>query len=204
LQQPFKKEIYHNKISQQQNSMNKLKLLVVAAVLFTTATTASAQKTGYISLDQLVAIMPEVKKIDSLLQKYQTDSLNTHFTYLLTEYNRKDSIVNSKDSAKTPASVRAQVRQELEGLTYQLQNWQQIAQNAMQEKQNDLLEPIYTKAIAALNTVAKENGYSYVYNREALLVAPPADDLLPMVAKKLNLKLPATAATQPPGAQPRR
>jgi len=204
LQQPIKKEIYHNKTSQQQNSMNKLKLLVVAAVLFTTATTASAQKTGYISLDQLVAIMPEVKKIDSLLQKYQTDSLNTHFTYLLTEFNRKDSIVNGKDSATRPASVRAQVRQELEGLTYQLQNWQQIAQNAMQEKQNDLLEPIYTKAMAALNTVAKENGYSYVYSREALLVAPPGDDLLPMVAKKLNLKLPATAAAQPAGAQPRR
>jgi outer membrane protein len=27
-----------------------------------------------------------------------------------------------------------------------------------------------------------------------LIVAPPADDLLPLVAKKLNLKLPAGAA----------
>ncbi len=47
--------------------------------------------------------------------------------------------------------------------------------------------------MTTLNTVAKENGYSYVYSKEALLVAPPGDDLLPLVAKKLNIKLPPNA-----------
>ena len=48
--------------------------------------------------------------------------------------------------------------------------------------------------MATVNTVAKEAGYTYVLNQEALLVAPPGDDLLPLVAKKLNLKLPAGTA----------
>lgn len=56
-----------------------------------------------------------------------------------------------------------------------------------------MLQPIYMKAMNALNAVAKEGGYTYVYNQEALLVAPPADNLLPLVAKKLNIKLPANA-----------
>ncbi|HEY0751533.1 MAG TPA: OmpH family outer membrane protein [Chitinophagaceae bacterium] len=174
--------------------MKKIRLFLVIAVIAFSFTTASAQKTGYISLDQVVSLMPEVRKIDSLLQKYQADSLNPQFTYMLTEYNRKDSIANGKDSLKTPATVRAQIRQELEGLAYQLQNWQSIVQNALQQKQNDFLEPIYVKAMNALNAVAKENGYSYVFNKESLLVAPPGDELLPLVAKKLNLKLPPSTA----------
>lgn len=171
--------------------MNKLKLIAIAAIIFLTAATSNAQKTGYISIDNVVRLMPEVGKIDSLLQKFQTDSLNPQYVYLIQEYNRKDSLVNGKDSAKTPAAQRPIIRQEMEGLAYQIQNWQTIVRNAMEGKQSEILEPIYRKAINALNTVAKENGYSYVYSQEALLVAPPADDLLPLVAKKLNLKLPA-------------
>ena len=136
--------------------------------------------------------MPETGKLDTLLQRYQADSLNPQFAYMVSEYNRKDSMISTKDSVKYQATVRNQVRQELEGLAYQIQNWQGIVQNAMQSKQNELLEPIYRKAMNALNAAAKENGYAYVLNREALLVVPPADDLLPLVAKKLNLKVPAT------------
>jgi outer membrane protein len=177
--------------------MNKIKLFIVVAVL-TASFTASAQKSGYISLDQVVRLMPEVGKLDTVLQRYQADSLNPQFTYMVSEYNRKDSIANGRDSLKTPAVTRQQIRQELEGLAYQIQNWQQIVQNALQGKQSELLEPIYSKAMTALNAVAKEGGYSYVYNKEALLVAPPADDLLPLVAKRLNIKLPpATAGAAP-------
>ena len=179
--------------------MNKIKLFILASVLIT-GLGASAQKSGYISLDQVVGLMPEAGKVDSMLQRYQADSLNPQFSYMVSEYNRKDSLVNSKDSLKTAPAVRAQIRQELEGMAYQIQNWQQIVQNALQGKQSEIVEPIYRKAMAALNAVAKEAGYTYVYNREALLVAPPADDLLPLVAKKLNIKLPTPAA----GAAPKK
>ena len=181
--------------------MNKIKLFVVA--LFVVAGfSASAQKTGYISLDQIVALMPEVKRIDSSLQRFQADSLNPQFSYMVSEYNRKDSLANGKDSSKTPAATRAVMRQELEGLAYQIQNWQGIVQNELQGKQNEMLQPIYLKAMNALNAVAKENGYTYVYNQEALLVAPPADNLLPLVAKRLNIKLPATGAAPATSATP--
>jgi len=175
--------------------MNKLKFFLVALIATVAVSTASAQKTGYIRVDDVIYLMPETGKIDSLLQRFQADSLNPNFAYLVSEYNRKDSMVNTKDSVKHPVSVRNQVRQELQGLAYQIQNWQGFVQEALQEKQNDLLEPIYRKVINAIQTVAKENGYTYVYNKEALLVAPPADDLLPLVAKKLNLRLPNNANT---------
>ncbi len=184
--------------------MNKFKVFLMAAILTITAGSAMAQKSGYISMDQVVSLMPELRRVDTLLQHYQSDSLNPQFSYMVSEYNRKDSTANGKDSLKTPAAVRMQIRQELEQLAYQIQNWQQIAQNAMEGKRNTLLEPIYAKAISAVQQVAKDNGYGYVYTKEALLVAPPTDDLLPLVAKKLNLRVPAagSARTVAPAERP--
>jgi outer membrane protein len=178
--------------------MNKIKLVAVALIALVSSLSASAQKTGYISIDQVVGMMPEVGRIDTLLQKFQADSLNTAYAYMISEYQRKDSMVNSKDSSKTPAAVRAIARQEMEGMAYQIQNWQSIAQQEMQNKQNQLLNPVYQKVMAALNAVAKENGYSYVINKEQLLVAPPNDDLFPLVAKRLNIKLPPAGGTGAP------
>ncbi len=171
----------------------KFRFFIAAAILMISAT-ASAQKTGYISLEQIVSLMPEIRKIDSSLQRYQSDSINGEFASIVQEYNYKDSIMNAKDTLSMPAQVKNQYRQDIQGLAYQIQNWQAIAQQAIQNKQSEMLEPVYVKVMNALNAVAKENGYTYVYNKEVLLVAPPSDDLLPLVAKKLNIKLPPANA----------
>ena len=64
------------------------------------------------------------------------------------------------------------------------------------KRQQELIGPINKKAYDAIQAVAKENSYVFVFEKEALLVAPPAEDILPLVAKKLNIKLP------PAGSQP--
>ena len=171
--------------------MNKIKILILAAVMVAGASTVHAQKSGYISVDQVMSLMPELARIDTVLQKYQADSINTEFASLIQEYNYKDSILNKTDTTKIPVAVKRQHRQDLEQIAYQVQNWQQISQQAMQAKQQELLGPVYQKVYGAINAVAKENNYAFVYAQEALLVAPPSDNLLPMVAKKLNIKMPA-------------
>ncbi|HEX6334418.1 MAG TPA: OmpH family outer membrane protein [Flavisolibacter sp.] len=177
--------------------MNRIKILLLASVITLTAGSAMAQKTGYIRVDDVVALMPETKNLQSAIEKFQTDSLQPRFNYTLAEYRRKDSIVNGRDSLKTPAVVRAKMREEMQNDLYELQNWENITQQILQNKQEALLEPLYRKAVEAIQQVAKENGYTHVYTKDALLVAPPNDDLLPLVAKKLNLKLPGTASTSP-------
>jgi outer membrane protein len=178
--------------------MNKIKLFFLAAIVLITAGSASAQKTGYIRVDDVIAIMPETAKLQGILSKFQTDSLQPRFNYTLAEYQRKDSIVNGKDSTKTPAAIRVKMREEMQRDMYELQNWQTISQEIMQNKQESLLEPLYRKAIEGIQAVAKESGYAYVYTKDALIVAPPADDLLPLVAKKLNLTIP-TGGAKPAG-----
>ncbi|GAA4738772.1 OmpH family outer membrane protein [Flavisolibacter ginsenosidimutans] len=187
--------------------MNKFKLFFLAAIMILGASSmkVQGQKTGYFSIEEMLSLMPEVGKIDTLLQRYQVDSINTEFQSIIQDYNYKDSLLNKTDSTKIPQATRRQYRRDLEAITYQVQNWQQISQQAMQNKQQELLAPVYQKVYAALNQVAKDNGYAFVYRQEALLVAPPGDNLIPLVAKKLNVKLPAGAlqnegaATRPAG-----
>jgi outer membrane protein len=186
--------------------MNKIKLFLLATVITVAATSVQGQKAGYMNIEQMLSIMPEVGKIDTLLKKFQTDSLNTEFQGLVQDYNYKDSMLNKSDTSKMPTTIKRQYRQDLESIAYQVQNWQQISQNVMQSKQQELLAPIYQKIYTAINQVAKENGYAYVYKEEALIVAPPADNMLPLVAKKLNIKLPTqdngAAANRPAANKP--
>ncbi|MFI5133117.1 MAG: OmpH family outer membrane protein [Chitinophagales bacterium] len=170
--------------------MKKVKVFIAALSLFIAVSAGAQMKVGYISVDMMVRLMPETTKIDSLIEKYQADSLQPQYNYTLSEYLRKDSLVNGKDSLKTPAAVRAKIREEMQNDAYELQNWQSIVQQATENKQNEFLEPIYKKVLDAIKAVAKEKGYTHVFSKEAFLVAPEGDDMIVMVAEKLKVKLP--------------
>jgi len=175
--------------------MKKITAIIVLATGLITGSLQAQNKTGYIKVDDMVSLMPEIKKIDTLLNIFQNDSLPRTYNYLLSQYQRYDSIAN--DSTRSPLVVRQDAAKQRTGFLEELQNWQSSAQQMFEAKQNSLLQPIYAKVINAINDVAKEKGYSYIYSREALLVAPPADDILPMVAEKLKVKLPPAATTKP-------
>jgi outer membrane protein len=65
------------------------------------------------------------------------------------------------------------------------------------KKEQELLAPIQQKAVQTSQAVAKENGYAYILPKEQLISFPAADDILPLVLKKLNIAAPAPAAAAP-------
>jgi outer membrane protein len=174
----------------------------IACCLLVAGINASSQtKIGYMSIEQMVSIMPEAGKLDTVLQKYQNDSLNQTLNTIVQEYQYKDSLLNKVDTSKTPKSVLTQLRTDVNVLAYQIQNWQTLAGQAYQAKQEQLLAPIYNKVGTALRQVAKEKGYTHVFAKDVFLVAPDGDDLLPLVAAKLGVKIPP-AMTQKPVGKP--
>jgi outer membrane protein len=168
--------------------MKKLKVFVAAVCLLIAGSAMSQSKLGYIKIDDVVSLMPGTSKIDSLLERYQLDSIQPEYTSLVEQYQFNDSLY--RDSVKTPPSVRAEIAKKLPGFIYQIQNWQQIQQQALEAKQNQLLSPIYKDVYDAVKLVAKEKGYTHVFNREAFLIVPDADDLIIPVLTKLKIKVP--------------
>lgn len=165
-----------------------LSLFALATCILFAGNAGAQMKFGYISVDNMVGIMPETAKLDSLLDRYQADSINPQYAQIVSLYQYKDSVY--RDSVKTPPAVRKQIEQELPTLIYQIQNWQQIVNQAVEAKQNELLAPIYRKVYDAIKAVAKEKGYTHIVTKEAFLVAPDADDIIAAVAAKLKVTLP--------------
>ena len=79
---------------------------------------------------------------------------------------------------------------ELTDMQDRLKQFEQNAQKDLQDKQNALMAPTIAKANKAINDVAKENGFSYIFNTTdgVLLYSEGGDDIMPLVKKKLNLK----------------
>jgi len=167
------------------------------------AGSASAQiKIGYIRIDDMVSLMPETGKVDTLIQIYQVDSLNPRLRSEVEFFQYKDSILSKTDTSKTPKSVLNQMKVDRDNHLYFINNFQQLAQQAVQAKQDELLTPIYSKVYDAIKAVAKEKGYTHVLSQDAFLVAPEGDNILFAVAAKLKVKLPPQLQQQAGGAKP--
>ncbi len=167
-------------------------MTVMALVIFSSNINAQ-NKIGYISVDEVLGAMPEVKKVQGDLASYDS-SLQINYSETLKEYLSKDSTFR-KDSLKLSPALRQAKESELDKLAGELQNFQQNYQNMLTEKRNQLMQPVVEKAVATIKEVAKANGYTYVFSKEALLVQPEGDDLLPLVKKKLGI-------TDAPAAKP--
>lgn len=179
-----------------------MKKILTAALIFialAATTSVNAQKIGYISTEELVSILPETAKADTNLQQYRTALIQnaqekqTSLEAAIEKFN--------KDTASMSNSVKEVKRTELQKMLNDLQSEEQRIQQQLQQRQQELITPINRKAFEAIQAVAKDNGYTYVLEKGALLVAPPGEDILPLVAKKLNVKVPAGRAQAPGAAQ---
>lgn len=168
-------------------------VVLFASGLMMVAAHAQAQsKIGYISSQEVISIMPETRKADSSLNDYRNALFASAQEKQNAFYASYEKFI--KDSTTMSEAVKTVKRTELNKLSTELSGEEERIQRLLQEKREELIMPINKKAFDAIQAVAKESGFTYVFEKEALLVAPPAEDILPLVAKKLNIKLPAPGA----------
>jgi outer membrane protein len=98
------------------------------------------------------------------------------------------------DSTKMSPAAKNAKKEMMKKLLVELQGFEGNYQQKMQQKQEELMAPIAQKANQLISDIAKANGFTYVFRKEALLVQPDADDMLPLVKKKLD----GAGAPKPP------
>lgn len=170
--------------------MRKVFGILLFAALILTAQEGIAQslKTGHINRDDIIMAMPDY---DSAMKKYNAygQELTNALELMQVEYNNKlDQYV--KDSKNLTDLVKANKEQELGDMQNRINNFQQQAQVQLQDKQAELLNPIVEKATNAINAVAKEGGYVYIYDVRTLVYVDTvkSTDLGPLVKAKLGIK----------------
>ena len=82
------------------------------------------------------------------------------------------------------------MEKELADLQSRIAGFQQKAQQDLQGKQQEFLQPIVDKAKTAIKEIAKENAYTIVLNsiEDVLLYNEGAEDIMPLVKKKLGIE----------------
>jgi len=163
---------------------------------------AQAIKIGYFDLETMISFMPGANKIDSLMQLFVRDSINAEYDFRVSEFNRQDSMLRA-DSAKMLPKIYQERKSKLFQEFYLLQNWQEYSQQMYQQKQQELVGPFAQKAVDALRKVIEEEKYTHVFKSDTFYDAPKTDDLIPKVAKKLGVTIPAQPQQPGGGGIPR-
>lgn len=168
--------------------MKLFRNLFVVFVLFTAFNTIQAQKVAHIDSEQLLMAMPETKAMENELKKVQqtyADEYNGQATALQAKLKKYDAEAPTQTDDKNKERM-----EEVESLKEKIQKYAQTADQEIQKKRFDLLKPIIEKAQKAVSDVAKEKGYTYVFDASPGkgLIVFEGEDLLPAVKTKLAIK----------------
>ena len=183
------------------------KTLMLAAVLVLAATTASvAQKIGYTNVDYVLSQMPESKQIEADLKAY-SGQLEAQLKSKTAEFQTKLEAYQ-KGGATMTDLVKADKEKELQTLQSSIQDFQKSADQSLQQKQQQLLKPALDKLQKTIDEVAKESGYSYIFNSDAgygttpvLLHAPEDANVSDLVLKKMGVTPKPAGTNAAPAAQ---
>ena len=163
--------------------MKKITFLALLSVL--TLSSMAQNKFGHINAEEIMSLMPETKKAQIELENF-TKSLQAQLGSMEAEFQQMQQEFQINEATYTDL-VKQDKQAEIEGLYQRIQAFQQNAQQSLQTKQNELLIPINDKLKNAINEVASEGKYTYIFTIEIFLYAEENNDIGALVKKKLGL-----------------
>ena len=169
--------------------MNKFKTYLILCFCIFATVAVSAQKFGYINSQELIQQIPQVKEANAELETIQK------------QYEKQIQDKASGLQTKAQALVRKQEQGEISPKQYEVESqvleqerveiakFQQDIQQKLATKSEELLKPIRDKISTAIDEVAAENGFTYIFDQSlgVILYADKSTDAGPLVKAKLGL-----------------
>tara|TARA_Y100001934_G_scaffold237662_1_gene290010 strand:+ start:521 stop:1018 length:498 start_codon:yes stop_codon:yes gene_type:complete len=165
-----------------------MKKIIILILILSANLTLSAQiKLGYIDSQELLSSMPEAKKAETELVDFtkslesQLEAMEAEATTIQVEYKNNETSYTDLEKKDKEAEYMA--------LMQRIQVFQQNAEQALQKKQQEIMEPIITKARKAIEDVFNEEGFTYIFDKSSgsILFAKETEDIMPLVKKKLGI-----------------
>lgn len=120
------------------------------------------QKYGHINSEEIVVLMPEYKQMSGTLEKKQK-ALEVDMQGLYSQYQTKQKELSDFGKSMMEAVLEEKLK-ELEQLQKKISSFEDIANQEIQTLQSKLLKPINDKYLKVVQQVAKENGYTYIFD----------------------------------------
>jgi outer membrane protein len=133
--------------------------------------------------------MPEVAQAEKTLaetsKQYEDEyaKIQEEFQKLYAEYQKLDA------DASTAQSIKDRRLQELQERNTKAQQFAQTAQQDLEKKQAELMQPIQEKMIKAIKTVGTNNNFTMIFPAEVpAYIGSDVTDVTPLVKAQLGIK----------------
>lgn len=171
--------------------MKNLFLIIACVVVLGTSSAIGQSKIGHVSSEAIMKQLPDAqdaqKQLDALTAGWQ-DELNKmqdDWKKKYDEYDKKKLIMTDQR--------RADSERELRELDQKMADFrtQKFGQNGeLFAKQNELMKPVQDRVFKAIQDVAVEESFDYVFDKSGeilLMYANPKNDLTDRVLEKLKV-----------------
>lgn len=164
------------------------KAFLLLAIICATGITSFSQQTklGHVNGSELIKHMPEFNAASVELSKKGADLENI----LIVMSEELDSLKQEYDANSTTwAPIVLELKMKtLNQKNQNLQQFQQSAQQQLQEDEQALINPIYFKANQAIEKVSKANGFTYIFDSSAgALLYLGGEDVTALVCAELGI-----------------
>lgn len=164
-----------------------IQITFVAMLLLLATATASAQKFGYVNSAEILAAMPAMKAAESNLEGLQKQ-LQKKGQGMVENFQKDLQTLQGQAAAGelTPKQQQEESAK-LEARQEEIAQFEQKMIADLQEKRAALLKPIYDEINAAIEAVAKEGGYQFIFDKQVLLFGQEAANVGGQVKAKLGI-----------------
>ena len=166
-------------------------LSLLVGLLFTTTAfnnNLTAQKIAVVDTEALLASSPEMKRANSQLQalkKQFEKRLQGQYERMQTKYS---AALQKAQAGTLTKAEEASISQELQKMQEDIAKAEGKMQQDLLKKEEEYIKPILEKIRKNITAVAKSKGFSYVFNKNAMIYHPPGDDITSLVKAKLGYK----------------
>ena len=145
-------------------------------------------KIGHLNSTELLSGLIDWQNAQKELETFATkkrEALEQQSKVLVDDYNK---LVEQDSKGLLPPAEKQRKADDFQKHQTDLEQQQQLAQQEVLKKEQDLTDPIRKKVTDAIAAVAKEKGYNYVIDTSlgVTLFENPNDDITPFVKDKLR------------------
>ncbi len=167
-----------------------VKASLFAALFVCFANLAQAQKFGYVNSGAILTQLPEMKQLESSLEAYQTILKKDGEAKVAAFQQKQESAAQKKQRGEMTPKEEETVTAELQKMQEDLYAYGQKMEADLAAKQQKDMEPILNKVNTAIQDVAKEGGFQYIFDAQSgvILYADESSDVTKLVKAKLGLQ----------------
>ena len=163
------------------------KILTICAALLVAASAFAQPKNGYVNTTELIQLLPAMDTVRTQLESAQKETYET-YQAMIEEYQTKATTFQQKQ-ASWGTAIRESKQKELTEIGNRIQEFEQSANQDLQQMQQTLQAPIYQRVNEEIQKIAKVKNLAMVFDIASVLYIDPAQsiDLTPELRTILGI-----------------